>query len=209
MDGVFRKIERIAQCDVSGGKFDLRSKCLFRAGGKHDGTMSAYTKLELTKKPCVIVKKADIGRAGWIDVAGDSGGKKCLAIDQREIVDFARLERLISHARFNVRVGYRHQTLKPAGRCWLGAHATAGSSGKSPAAGSASATISWYSSRYRSAIASREKFFSRYSLMTAGAKPIVRAFSAISSADLQIHPETPLCTISATDPPGNARTGVP
>src|SRR6266571_4031880 len=123
--------------------------------------MPPNAKFELAEKPGVVMKKADIGCTGWVDVAGNRGGKKCLAIDQREIVDFARLERLISHARFNVRVGYRHQTLKPAGRCWLGAHATAGSSGKSPAAGSASATISWYNSRYRSAIASSEKFFSR------------------------------------------------
>ena len=142
VNGVLRQIERVAQGDVARGQLDLGCEGLFGTRGKNDRAMSADPQLELTQEASVVVEEADVGSAWRIDVSGDGGGEKSLSIHQSEIIDFARLKGLIRDTRFDVRVWDRHQSLSPTRRGWLGAHATAGSSGKPPDAGSASATIS-------------------------------------------------------------------
>src|SRR5207244_2964599 len=127
---------------VAGGELDLRGKGLLGGGGEDHGAVSADAKFQLTQEAGVVVEEADVGCAGRIDVSRNRGGQKSLAIHQGEVVDLARLEDAIGNARLDMGVGDGHQPLGPARRCWLGAHATAGSSGSSPATGAASATIS-------------------------------------------------------------------
>jgi len=67
--------------------------------------MSADAQFEVTEETRVAVKKSDVGRAGWIDIAGDIGGAERLAIDQGETVHLARLSLLECKARLRIRRG--------------------------------------------------------------------------------------------------------
>src|SRR5579884_823280 len=102
VNGVFRQVKRFAQRDVAGGQLDLRCEGFFRAGREHDGAMAADAQLKVAEEARVIVEEADVGSAGRHDVAGDGGGEKRLAVDEREVVDLARFQRLERNARFHV-----------------------------------------------------------------------------------------------------------
>src|SRR5262249_1650543 len=95
MDGVFGYLVAVAQRALPCCQLDLRRKSLFGAGRKHHGAISAHAQLEAAEKAGVIVKKADVRRPGRHDITGESSRKKSLAINEGEIVDFARLSSLI------------------------------------------------------------------------------------------------------------------
>ncbi len=99
---VFGQVERFAQRDVPGGELDARGKRFFRARGEHDGAMAADAQLEMAEKARVVVEEADIGRTGRRDVARHGGGEKRFAVNQGEVVDLARLERLERDPRLDV-----------------------------------------------------------------------------------------------------------
>ena len=56
--------------------------------------MAADAQLEMAQEAGVVVKKTDVGRARRMDVARNGGGAESLAVDQGEVVDLARLQRL-------------------------------------------------------------------------------------------------------------------
>ena len=102
---VFGEVERITQRDIAGGQLDLRRKSLLGTGREHDSAMSADAQFEVTEETRVVVKKSDVGRAGWIDIARDIGGAERLAIDQGETVHLGRLSLLECKARLRIRRG--------------------------------------------------------------------------------------------------------
>src|ERR1043165_1837361 len=84
--------------------------------------------------------------------------------------------------------------------------------GSSPSAGANSPAVdnvSAYRSAYSPTMRSSVKYDSTYSRHDWGVTPRLRARSASWSTELQMYPETPSRTISGTDPPGRANTGVP
>ena len=68
VDGIFGKVEGVAQGDVAGGQLDLRGKRFFRGRRKHHGAMPADTQFEMAEKAGVVVEEANVGRARRIDV---------------------------------------------------------------------------------------------------------------------------------------------
>ena len=109
--GVLRQVERIAQRDAAGGELDARSKRFFRAGREHHRPLPADLQLQPAEKTGVVVKQPDIGRTRRRDVPGDGGRQESLAVNQSEIVDFTRLERLRDLAYLLVRRCHLHQRL--------------------------------------------------------------------------------------------------
>ncbi len=57
--------------------------------------MSSDTQLQMAQEARVIVKKTDVRGAGRINVSGDAGCAKGLAVDEGEVIDLAWLKLLI------------------------------------------------------------------------------------------------------------------
>jgi len=67
--------------------------------------MAANAQFEVAEEARIVVEETDIGRARGSDVPGHGGRKESLAVDQREIVDLARLECLEGDAWLDIRRG--------------------------------------------------------------------------------------------------------
>src|SRR5215472_1050592 len=120
---VFRNLVVFAQVALSGGQFNLGTEGLLGARRQHYRPVSADAQLQAAEEAGVVKEEPDVGRARRHDVASQGGGKKCLALDEGEVVDLARLGVLVGDPRLRIGRGDLHQLLMNNGQ--PGAHAVA------------------------------------------------------------------------------------